>query len=187
MVKSSVEYIDRDVEAAATDDEEDREPMAWELATILKLLIPVFSTVFALLYLNSVFGRIALSNLYYPLFVIVALLALLVTVYIEELIDVYRIYRNHDRSAKVEVLELFEEWKQSIGLLVVSLVYLYLVPLLGFFSASFLAMIVIMPLGGYRDWRVIIATAVGVLSLIYVLFVVVANLQPPTGVLLFIQ
>lgn len=184
MVRSSVEYIDKDVEAAATDDEGRQEPMAWEVAAILKLLIPILGTIFVILYLNSVIDRIAISNLYYPLFVLGALVALLVTVYIEELIDIYWLSENYTISMKAELMGIFEEWKQSIGLLVISLVYLYWIPILGFFPASFLAMIVIMPLGGYRNWRVIIATTVGILALIYGLFVIVANLQPPTGILL---
>lgn len=184
MVRSSVEYIDKDVEAAATDDEDRQEPVAWEVAAILKLLIPILSTLFVIFYLNSVIGRIGISNLYYPLFVIGALFTLLVTVYIEELLSIYRLSKEYTVSMRSELVSIFEEWKQSIGLLVVSLVYLYLIPILGFFPASFLAMVIIMPLGGYRDWRVIIATAVGILALIYGLFVVVANLQPPAGVLL---
>lgn len=185
MVKSSVEYIDQDVEAAATDEDETQEPIAWELAAILKLMIPLASTVLALLYLNSVIGRIAISNLYYPLFVITGLLVLLVTVYIEELMNIYNIYKEHDRPIQVEARRFFDEWKQSLGLLAVSLVYLYLVPILGFFSTSFAAMMIIMVLGGYRDWRVIVGTTVGILLLIYGLFVVVANLQPPEGLLLY--
>lgn len=184
MVESSVEYVDKDVEAAATDEEETNELMAWELAAVLKLVIPVVSTVFVMLYLNSVVGRIAISNLYYPLFVITALLALLLTVYIEELRDVYRSYVEYDISVRTELMSLLDEWKQSIGLLVVSIAYLYVIPVLGFFSASVIAMIIIMPLGGYRDWRIIVGTTIGILVLIYVLFVVVANLQPPEGLLI---
>lgn len=184
MVESSVAYIDEEVEETSTDEEETNEPMAWELAAILKLSIPVVSTVFAILYLDSVVGRIAISNLYYPLVVIAALLVLLSTVYIEESINIYNLYKNNDVSAEADVIDLFNEWQKSIGLLVVAIVYLYLVPILGFFSASFISMIVIMPLGGYRDWRVIIGTTIGILVLIYGLFVVIANLQPPAGLLL---
>jgi hypothetical protein len=184
MVKSGVEYIEKDVEAADTgEEEEEREPMAWELATLMKLSVPIACTVFVLLFLNSVLGRIAIENLYYPLTVVATLLFLLSTVYVSEILDLYRNYTQQSVSAKSNLKRLIDEWRMSIALLIVGVVYLFLIPILGFFVTSFLAMPVIMYIGRYRDWRVMVATTVGILTLIYVLFVVLANLPAPEGML----
>lgn len=181
MVESSVDYVDKEVEAAEEEEEDQRE-IAWKIDAVLKLSIPIVSTVFALLFLSNVVGRIALSNLYYPLFVMGLLLVLLASIYVTELQKIYAQYQGTDVSTKANAARLWEEWKQSVWLLVAAVAYLYIVPILGFFIASFIGMIVIMLIGGYTNWRRILPTTVGVLLLIYVLFVVVANLSPPEGI-----
>lgn len=183
MVESSVEYVEKDVEAADVDEEVESEPIAWEVAALMKLSIPIAGTVFALLFLNSVLGRIAIENLHYPLTVVGTLLIILTTVYATEILEIYRNHTQQYVPLKADLKRLIEEWWKSIALLITAAVYLLLVPLLGFFAASVLAMPTIMYLGGYRDWRVIIATTVMILLFIYVLFVVVANLPAPEGIL----
>lgn len=182
MVKSTVEYIDKEVDAADTEEEDVPAERAWEIDALLRLSIPIVSTIFVLLFLSSVVGRIALSNLYYPLAIVGLLLILLATVYVTELRKIYTQYKGPDILAKENATELWGEWKQSVGLLVVAIAYLYIVPILGFFFSSFIGMLVIMRLGGYRNWRVTVPSTIGVLLLIYVLFVAIANLSPPEGV-----
>lgn len=182
MVKSTVEYIDKEVEAADTEEKEDQPELAWEIDALLRLSIPIVSTVFAILFLSNVLGQISLSNLYYPFFVTGLLLALLASVCVTELRQIYQRYRGVDLSAKENATELWDEWKQSFGLLVAAIAYLYLVPILGFFIASVLGMVVIMFIGGFREWRIIVPTTAFVLVLIYILFVVIANLSPPEGI-----
>lgn len=182
MVESDVEYIEKDVSAADTDEEgEAIEGMAWQTAAALKLSIPVLCTAFALLFLNSVVGRIDVENLYYPLSVVGTLLVILGTVYITEIRDIYREYTEYSVSVRSDAERLWAEWRKSIVFLIVAVAYLGSVPVLGFFPASFVGMIVIMLIGGYRDWRIIAVTTVLVLSFIYVVFVVVANLPAPEG------
>lgn len=181
MVESSVEYIEKDVEAADTGEEEETEPMAWEMAALMKLSIPIASTVFVLLFLNSVLGRIGIENLYYPLAVVGTLLVILLSLYATEILTIYRNYTQHSVPLKSNLKRLIEEWRKSIALLIAATVYLFLVPRLGFFVTSFLAMLGIMYLGGYRNWQIMILTTVMILSLIYVLFVVLANLPAPEG------
>jgi hypothetical protein len=184
MVKSSIEYIDQDVRAADTEEEDEQRKIAWELSAISKLSIPILSTVFGLLFLSNVIGTITIENLYYPLFVIVTLFILLASVYVTELRKIYQQYAARDIPTKANARELFDEWKKPIGLLLTAIVYAYVIPLLGFFTASFIGMVVIARIGGYRNWKVIVPLSVGFSLLIYIPFVVVANIQPPEGLLI---
>lgn len=181
MVKSSVEYIEKDVEAADIDEEEEKQSMAWGLAAILKLSVPVGTTLFVLLFLNSVVGRISIENLYYPLFVIGTLLFILSTIYITEILEIYREHTTVPTSMRANLQRLIAEWRISIAFLVAAIFYLALVPIIGFFPASVIGMVGIMLLGGYRNWKTIGITTVVILSLIYVLFIVIANLPAPEG------
>lgn len=183
MVKSSVEYIDQEVEggADATSDEEVDKPVSWVFSLFFKMLFPVAVTVFALMYLSSVLGRIRLSNLYYPLFVFGTMLALLASVYVMEALRIRRIKNKYDVPLEETLRELLNEWWQAIGLVGVILVYMVLIPILGFFPSTFLTMIAAMVLGGNRNPILITGTTVGLLLIIYLLFVVFINMSPPEG------
>lgn len=180
MVDSSVEYIEKDVQAADTDDESTRN-IAWEIEALLRLSVPLASILFLAAFLNSVLGRIAWENLYYPIVVSSVLIVLLASIFITELRKILQIRTARDFDVKQNAKALFAEWKKSIIFLVISVIYLFSLQYLEFFVASFFAMIVIMAVGGYRKWKYAIPATIFVLVLIYVLFVVIANLNPPGG------
>lgn len=133
------------------------------------------------MYLSSVIGRIRIGNLYYPLFVFGTMLVLLASVYVTESVKVRRIKNEYDIPLKQTLEEIVREWWQAIGLLGVMVVYLFFLPILGFFPSTFFTMIAAMLLGGNRNPILIAATTIGLLLAIYLLFVVFINMNPPEG------
>lgn len=149
---------------------------------VVRLSFITAGFVLAALYLESTYGRIRLNNLYYPYFVISLLGLFGVTVYIEE------IYGLLGRSPDLDFVEslrvTLEEWKRPIGLVLIGTVYLFIIDLVGFFSASALAMVALMLVGGARDAKQIVGVTLLVLALVYLLFVRLMGLQPPEGMLI---
>ena len=180
MVDSNVEYIEKDVAAADTEEEEESN-LAWQLYALLLLAIPLTSTVFIFLFLNNVVGEIRIENLYYPLVVTGVLLLLFASVYISEIRKIFKYRRESSKDLEVSLREIWAEWNKSFGFLAVAIIYLLILPYLGFFIASVLVMIPLMIIGGYRNPLYIGVTVFLVLALIYVLFVEIANLTPPEG------
>ena len=181
MVDSNVEYIEKDVAAAETEEDETSD-IAWQIYALLRLSIPIASTVFIILLLNSIVGRITIENLYYPIVVTGVIIALLASIYISEILEIISHRREASHDLAVNVRALWDEWNKSAGFLLVAIIYLLVLPYLGFFIASVFAMIALMVIGGYRNPLYILATVAIVLALIYVLFVEIANLTPPEGV-----
>lgn len=150
--------------------------------TVVRLSFITAGFILAALYLESTYGRIRLNNLYYPYFVISLFGLFGVTVYIEE------IYELLGRSPDLDFVEslrvTLEEWKRPIGLVLIGTVYLFIIDIFGFFSASALAMVALMIVGGSRDAKQIVGVTLLVLALVYLLFIRLMGLQPPEGILI---
>lgn len=182
MVQSSVEYIDEEVEGgtASTEDDVD-DPVSWAFSLGLRLMFPLLVTIFTILYLDSVLGEIRMENLYYPLFVLVTMSVLVASIYVHELRNVYEIKNSYDVTFKETLRGVYEEWWQAFVLVGLMFAYAYVIPIIGFFPATLIMMIVGMIVGGNRNPIIIAGTTILLLVLIYVLFIELASMTPPTG------
>lgn len=151
---------------------------------IQRLVLPTAALVLAILYVNSVHGRISMSNLRYPYAVIGVLVLLTLGVYIQELRAIWRIRKSEDRPPFVEsITHRLHKWRKSIALAVFGFIYLWLVDFLGFFVSSALLIASLMVVAGERDYRRVILITVTVLVVIR-LFINFLNLAPPEGLFL---
>lgn len=159
---------------------EDQSAPSTAYVALVRLLFPTAAFILAILYVENTYGRIDLGNLHYPYFVIAMLVLLVLSVYVDEIRRLY----NHDADERFaeSVRNAIEEWRRSIGFVFAGVAYLALIDVIGFFVSSFLGMIAIMLIGGLRDPKLIIGGTVVVLTLVYVLFVMIMGLNPPTGI-----
>lgn len=184
MVGSSVEYIDEEVEVGTAGESGDEvKRTSWAFAFINKMALPLLALGFVALYLDSVLGQIQFDNLYYPLFVLGALAILTVSVVLTELRDVYRLKREYSVPLWTKLEEALREWDVSIALLMASIAYVAVIPLLGFFPATIVAVPTIMVMSGFSNWKAIVVTTVVLNVLIYILFVELSSMQLPKGLL----
>lgn len=133
----------------------------------------------AALYVESTYGRIRLGNLYYPYFIISVLTLISLTVLVDEL----RAYRS--RPSGREFVETVREsaytWRRSLGFTLVATVYIWLIEPLGFFIATAVGMVAVMLVGGRRNPIWIVLSTAAILVFVYVLFIQIMGLRPPTG------
>lgn len=169
---------------ATTETEEDPEtedqsaPSTMYVA-LVRLAFPTAALILAALYVENTYGRIDFGNLHYPYFVIALLVIFTLSVYVDEIRRLY----NHSSGEQFteSIRNAVEEWQRSIGFVAASVGYLSLIDVIGFFVSSFFGMIAIMLIGGLRDPKLILGGTVGVLTVVYVLFVTIMGLNPPTG------
>lgn len=151
---------------------------------IQRLVLPTAAIVLSILYVNSVHGRISMSNLRYPYAVIGVLVVLTLAVYLQEVRAIWRIRRNEDRPPFVDsITDRVHKWWKSITLAISGFIYLWLVEFLGFFVSSALLIASLMVVAGERDYRRVILITVTVLVVIQ-LFINFLNLAPPEGLFL---
>lgn len=151
---------------------------------IQRLVLPTAAIVLSILYVNSVHGRISMSNLRYPYAVIGVLVVLTLGVYLQEVRAIWRIRRNEDRPPFVDsITDRVHKWRKSIALAIFGFIYLWLVEFLGFFVSSALLIASLMVVAGERDYRRVILITVTVLVVIQ-LFINFLNLSPPEGLFL---
>lgn len=167
-----------DVPAEDGSEDQDSERSSG-FAAIVRLAFPTAALILAVLYVDGTYGRIRTENLYYPYFVIGLLLFFGATVYVDELRELYR--RNADETFVESVRASVYEWRRSIGLVIVGVVYLMLIDVIGFFIASFLGIIGVMLVGGLRDPKTIAVGTFLILAFVHVLFIQLMGLQPPEG------
>lgn len=149
---------------------------------LVRLAFPTAALLLVVLYVENTFGRISTSNLYYPYFVIAMLVLLVGTVYVDEIKYLYNY--SGDEGFVESVKQSYLEWQRSIGFVIAGGAYLSVINVFGFFISSFLGMIVIMLIGGLRDPKIIIASTLATLILVYVLFITIMGLNPPQGILI---
>lgn len=163
---------------------EGNDTLAFGEEVLLRLLLPTAALVLALLYVNSVHGRISLSNLRYPYFVIAVLTALTLSIYAEEFVKINRMRKEESRPPFVDsVTARIREWQRSIALAAFGFAYLWLIEILGFFVSSALLMMAVMVVAGVRDYRKIVVITAVVLFGIW-LFVDFLGMSPPEGIFL---
>jgi len=164
--------------------EESHDTLAVGEEIILRLLLPTAVIVLAMLYVNSVQGRIALPNLRYPYFVIAVLSLLSISIYFEEIFKITQIRKEENRPPfSNSVVTRARKWQKSIMLAVSGFIHLWLINFLGFFASSVLLMVAVMVIAGERDYRKIVLVTAIVLFAVW-LFTRFLNLTPPGGILL---
>ncbi len=146
---------------------------------LFKLAFPVAGLILGALYVESTYGEIRLSNLYYPYFVIGVLALLTVTV----LVDEFRELRawSGELGFVESVTTTADEWRRSIGFTIIAVAYIALIEPIGFFIATAFGMVGIMLVGGRRDplW---ISVVTGIIVVfVYIMFIQIMGLRPPTG------
>lgn len=146
---------------------------------LFRLAFPIACVLLAVLYVESTYGRIRLSNLYYPFFVIGVLLLLTLTVFIGEARRL--LGRASELGFADSVRVTFVEWRRSLGFTFVAILYIWLIEPIGFFIATAIGMVGVMLVGGRRDPRWITITTAIILVFVYVMFIQVMGLRPPSG------
>lgn len=146
---------------------------------LYRLAFPITGLLLAILYVENTYGRIRLDNLYYPYFVIGILSVLTLTVFAGEIRDLMG--RTSEMGFKESVSDAVIEWKRSIGFTVVAIVYIWLIEPIGFFIATAIGMVGVMLVGGRRDPLWVSITTALILVFVYVMFVQIMGLRPPSG------
>lgn len=170
----------RDADTTAEESEETAH-LSTAYVALVRFAFPIAGVVLALLYIESTYGRIRVSNLYYPYFVISVFGLFTVTVIVDEIRDMWG--RDAHVSFVPSIKRRAMKWNRSIGLVVIGVIYIGVIELVGFFPASFGGMVSVMALGGLRDPKTMVGVTLLVLVAVYLLFIQIMGLQPPQGVL----
>lgn len=145
-----------------------------------KISFPTLVLLFCLMYLNSTWNRLDIGTLLYPYTILSLTLLLLVVVYVRESNSLRKtISPRRDFSESIK--RLLFEWKESIGIILVAVGYLSIMNIAGFFPSSLIAIAAIMHLGGVRSWPLIATISIFTLVMIYILFVMILGIRPPSG------
>ncbi|MDL5363837.1 tripartite tricarboxylate transporter TctB family protein [Halalkalicoccus sp. NIPERK01] len=147
---------------------------------VKKLAFPTLVLAFCLMYLNSTWNRLELSTLVYPYAILLLTLALVAVIYAKEIFDTLS-KPTATLSISESVKRLLSEWDVSILVVVTAIGYIAIMETVGFFPASFLAIVTIMYIGGVQNWRLIGVVSIATLIAVYILFVVVLGIRPPSG------
>lgn len=175
------EPADPDSETSDEELESGKVPFPTALSAATRFLFPIALVLLSINYINETWGRIRISNLQYPYFVIGMMCLLLALVAIEEV----GVLRQIDRDVTLSeaVREYFDEWRVSIIFGAIAISYVWLISVIGFFSASFAVLIVAMYAAGARSYKIVTVVVVGVLALVWLMFVEVLGVSPPSGLI----
>lgn len=175
------EPADSDPEATEEETEPGAVPFPMPLSAVVRFLLPVALVLLSINYINETWGRIRISNLQYPYFVIGMMCLLLFLVAIEEVATLRKIDR--DITTKEAIRDYIDQWRVSIVFGALAIAYVWLISVIGFFSASFAVLIVAMYAAGARSYKIVTVVVVGVLALVWLMFVEILGVSPPTGFL----
>lgn len=173
------EAADSGSETAEEEIESGRVPFPTALSAATRFLLPIVLVLFSINYINETWGRIRVSNLQYPYFVIGMMCLLLLLVAIEEITTLRKIDRDITPSEAIR--DYVQQWRVSIIFGVIAVAYVWMISVIGFFSASFAALIVSMYAAGARSYKLVIVVLVGVLALVWFMFVEILGVSPPSG------
>lgn len=154
-------------------------PVSRPISALLRFAIPVALLLLSANYVRETWGTIRAENLYYPYLIIGLMSLLIVIVLIEEVIELQSIGGN--RNTMETIRDYVHEWRLSICLAVLLVSFAVLIPRIGFFSASIVFMGGSMYAAGVRDYKVAAVVVAGTLALIWIMFVVIVGVAPPTG------
>lgn len=150
-------------------------------SAINRLLLPTAILLLSILYIQETIGRLSWENLRYPYFIIGLMAVFTLWVYVDEV----RGLLNLDREMKItESVKLWvEEWALSIKFGLLTILYIWLIDLLGFYSSSFIGMVSIMYVANVRNYKLIVALPISIILVIYIVFEIVVLLRPPRGMI----
>lgn len=163
------------------DEEDDGVELSVWLSGFGRLVLPTGLLVLGVNYINVTWGRIQVDNLQYPYFVIGVMSLFILWVLVDEVTDLYR--KGRERSTVESLREYANEWQSSIFFAGILVIYVVVIPIFGFFSSSFVAMLSMMYASGVRDARIGLLLTLGILGLVWLTFVEFAGVSPPSGMI----
>lgn len=146
---------------------------------ITSLIFPIFVVIFCVCYLVSTRG-LKIEILRYPFFMIAGLAILVVLIAMDE---IKKIKRQPNVGKKENVLEKFKKFdiKGIAFLIITSVIYLILIPVVGYFSITWAFTIFLMYWLGERKIIKVVIISTGFIIMQYVVFQVFLYLPIPTG------
>ncbi|MFP8954912.1 tripartite tricarboxylate transporter TctB family protein [Natrialbaceae archaeon A-arb3/5] len=170
-----------DTTTNADNSQSESVPVSVPLSAVLRYLIPIAVLLLSANYVNETYGRIRAENLYYPYLIIGVMCTLSLVVILEETIDLRSVQR--DIGTRQALAQYVDRWRVSISLAVLTVIYVVLIPILGFFSASVILMAASMYATGVQRRRLAALVIVATLSVIWVMFIEILGIQPPSGLI----
>ena len=155
-------------------------PFSAALSAITRYILPVVLLLLSLNYVRLTYGNLSWQNLRYPYLIIGLMIALLVLIMIEEAIDLKNTEFSVNTRTAVE--NYVERWNIPIKFAILLVVYVVLIPTLGFFTGSAVFMMSSMYVTSVGSRAVAAGVITGTLGLIWILFVEFINIRPPQGV-----
>jgi len=155
-------------------------PFSAALSAITRYILPVVLVLLSLNYVRLTYGNLSWQNLRYPYLIIGLMIALLVLIMIEEAIDLKNTEFSVNTRTAVE--NYVERWNIPIKFAILLVVYVVLIPTLGFFTGSAVFMMSSMYVTSVGSRAVAAGVITGTLGLIWILFVEFINIRPPQGV-----
>lgn len=150
-------------------------------ATFNRLVFPTAVLVLSVLYIENTFGRLSASNLRYPYFVIASMAVFTLWVYVDEIRGLLQY--DSDLTLVESVRLWLEEWRLTIVFGLLTVLYIWLIDVIGFYSASFIGMTTIMYAAGVRNYKLMAILPVVIIIVIYTVFELVVLLRPPRGLI----
>lgn len=150
------------------------------LSTVTRYLLPVALLILSLNYIRLTYGNLQWQNLRYPYLIIGLMVFLIVLIMFEEAIDL----RNTEFSVntRTAVSNYAEQWDIPIKFAMLLVVYVILIPTLGFFTGSAVFMMSSMYITSVGSRAVAATVIISTLSMIWILFVEIVNVRPPQGI-----
>ena len=155
-------------------------PFSPALSALTRYILPVVLLLLAFNYVRLTYGNISWQNLRYPYLIIGAMVFLILLIMFEEAIDL----KNTDFSvdSRTALRNYMQTWEIPIKFGALLVVYVILIPTLGFFTGSAVFMLSSMYVTSVGSKAVAAAVVTGTLSMIWILFVEIVNVRPPQGV-----
>lgn len=161
--------------------ERDRVPFSVPLSAVARFLLPVALLLLSANYILETIGRIRWSNLHYPYFVIGVLCVMILLVLVEEVRELRAM--DPDVETGEAFWEYIDRWRISIAFAVIAVLYVALIPVIGFFSASLGTLIASMYVAGVRNYKISAIVILVVLGLVWLMFVELVGINPPRGII----
>jgi len=150
------------------------------LSTITRYLLPVALLLLSLNYIRLTYGNLQWQNLRYPYLIIGLMTFLVVLIMFEEAVDLKN--TEFSVSTRTALRNYAERWEIPIKFGILLVIYVILIPTLGFFTGSAVFMMSSMYITSVGSRAVAATVIISTLSMIWILFVEIVNVRPPRGI-----
>ena len=156
-------------------------PFSASLSAITRYLLPIVLLLLSFNYIRLTYGNLRWDNLRYPYLIIGLMTFLVILIMFEETIDLKK--TDFSVDTRTALRSYIEMWEIPIKFGILLVIYVILIPTLGFFTGSAIFMTSSMYVTSVGS-RAVAATVIsGTLSLIWILFVEIVNVRPPQGII----